>query len=277
MPAASIAFSPASAAASSKRIPSGHQRRSPDPGQLLEQARADVAAREDVGELLVDPVGGDDLGRLDRLHREDADVAVTLRVVAAHLQPPLVSGRPFTGKRPFRASFERRGRDLNPRSTFQHLRDFQSRSFGHSDTSPWPRQRTATAAAIRPAATHESCGRGLRLARDGRDVRRHVLDLLVAQLPLERRHRALAVRDARDDEVGSGFASSRFGPTVPSRPRRRACGSRRSRRDVKTALPAATRIAACPRVVSPPVVSVVVGLGLGGLSRRLPSRPPAWR
>ena len=31
---------------------------------------------------------------------------------------------------------ERRGRDLNPRRTFQHVRDFQSRSLGHSDTSP---------------------------------------------------------------------------------------------------------------------------------------------
>ena len=30
----------------------------------------------------------------------------------------------------------RRGRDLNPRRTFQHVRDFQSRSLGHSDTSP---------------------------------------------------------------------------------------------------------------------------------------------
>jgi hypothetical protein len=32
---------------------------------------------------------------------------------------------------------ERRGRDLNPRRTFQHVRDFQSRSLGHSDTSPY--------------------------------------------------------------------------------------------------------------------------------------------
>src|SRR5579864_8669714 len=31
---------------------------------------------------------------------------------------------------------KRRGRDLNPRRTFQHVRDFQSRSLGHSDTSP---------------------------------------------------------------------------------------------------------------------------------------------
>src|SRR5438552_4500214 len=30
----------------------------------------------------------------------------------------------------------RRGRDLNPRRTFQHVRDFQSRSLDRSDTSP---------------------------------------------------------------------------------------------------------------------------------------------
>jgi hypothetical protein len=34
------------------------------------------------------------------------------------------------------AKEKRRGRDLNPRRTFQHVRDFQSRSLGHSDTSP---------------------------------------------------------------------------------------------------------------------------------------------
>src|SRR5215216_4535396 len=34
------------------------------------------------------------------------------------------------------ARVKRRGRDLNPRRTFQHVRDFQSRSLGHSDTSP---------------------------------------------------------------------------------------------------------------------------------------------
>ena len=35
-----------------------------------------------------------------------------------------------------RDPFERRGRDLNPRRSFHHVRDFQSRSLGHSDTSP---------------------------------------------------------------------------------------------------------------------------------------------
>ena len=55
-----------------------------DPGELLEQPGPDVAAGEDVGQLLVDPGGGDDLGRLDGLDRDDADVRVALRVVAAH-------------------------------------------------------------------------------------------------------------------------------------------------------------------------------------------------
>ena len=36
----------------------------------------------------------------------------------------------------------RRGRDLNPRWTFRPIRDFQSRSLGHSDTSPDPQQST---------------------------------------------------------------------------------------------------------------------------------------
>jgi hypothetical protein len=43
------------------------------------------------------------------------------------------------GRFPLRA--KRRGRDLNPRRTFQHVRDFQSRSLDHSDTSPGDAQR----------------------------------------------------------------------------------------------------------------------------------------
>ena len=35
-----------------------------------------------------------------------------------------------------RAGYRRRGRDLNPRRTLQHVRDFQSRSLDRSDTSP---------------------------------------------------------------------------------------------------------------------------------------------
>jgi hypothetical protein len=40
-----------------------------------------------------------------------------------------------------RRGAKRRGRDLNPRRTFQHVRDFQSRSLDHSDTSPGDAQR----------------------------------------------------------------------------------------------------------------------------------------
>ena len=52
-----------------------------DPGELLEQSGPDVAALVDVGELLVDPGGGDDLGSLDGLDRDDADVRVALGVI----------------------------------------------------------------------------------------------------------------------------------------------------------------------------------------------------
>ena len=53
-----------------------------------------------------------------------------------------VEGRGGTGRFP-RTERRRRGRDLNPRRTFQHVRDFQSRSLGHSDTSPSRGQRSA--------------------------------------------------------------------------------------------------------------------------------------
>ena len=39
-------------------------------------------------------------------------------------------------KGPGRGLSTRRGRDLNPRRSFHHVRDFQSRSLDHSDTSP---------------------------------------------------------------------------------------------------------------------------------------------
>ena len=50
------------------------------------------------------------------------------RIVSQHFgrESPRVAG--------FR--LKRRERDLNPRCTFQHIRDFQSRSFGRSDTPP---------------------------------------------------------------------------------------------------------------------------------------------
>ncbi len=40
-------------------------------------------------------------------------------------------------------SGRRRGRDSNPRPTFRQVRDFQSRSFGHSDTSPSAQRLTS--------------------------------------------------------------------------------------------------------------------------------------
>jgi tricorn protease-like protein len=54
-------------------------------------------------------------------------------------------------------TLRRRGRDLNPRRTFQHVRDFQSRSLGHSDTSPRERRVSVD---FRP-------GKRPRLARGG--------------------------------------------------------------------------------------------------------------
>src|SRR6188508_702175 len=45
----------------------------------------------------------------------------------------------------------RRGRDLNPRPAFRRVRDFQSRSFGRSDTSPRLFQITASPSASRAA------------------------------------------------------------------------------------------------------------------------------
>ncbi len=110
---------------------------------------------------------------------------------------------------------KRRGRDLNPRSTFQHLRDFQSRSFGRSDTSPGA-DRVARMCGLLPG--------------DRGDVGRHVGDLLLGEL-VERGHHALAVRDAVDDELRRGLAPRRgSAPPRRSRRRRRACGSSRSRR-----------------------------------------------
>ena len=59
-----------------------------DSRDLLEQPRPHTAPGGDVGELLVDPGRGDDLGRLDGFDRDHADVRVTLRVIAAHAACP---------------------------------------------------------------------------------------------------------------------------------------------------------------------------------------------
>ncbi len=94
--------------------------------------------------------------------------------------------RTTTGGQLRRSSPEsRRGRDLNPRRTFQHVRDFQSRSLGRSDTSP---------GGTRLAPGCSATG-------GGRDVCGHVLDLLLAQRVLERRHHSRPVRHAVDREL----------------------------------------------------------------------------
>ena len=85
----------------------------------------------------------------------------------------------------------RRGRDLNPRRTFQHVRDFQSRSLGRSDTSP----RGDSLARVRSLAPG-----------DGRDVRRDVLDLLFEhRLALDLDHHAVAVAVGFVPQRGDAF------------------------------------------------------------------------
>ena len=72
------------------------------------------------------------------------------------------------------------------------------------------------------------------------DVLRDRLDLRVAELPLERGHPALAVRDAVDRERRATASPRRgSGRRFRSRRRRPACGSRRSRPSAKIALPSA--------------------------------------
>ena len=86
-------------------------------------------------------------------------------------------------------------------------------------------------------------GAGLRaalLARDGRDVRGHVLDLLGAELVLERRHHAHPVRHARRRRARAAASPRRgWGRPAPTRSRRPACGTPRSPGLMNTALPAA--------------------------------------
>ena len=52
--------------------------------------------------------------------------------------------RGLIGRRALPCYSWRRGRDLNPRRTLQHVRDFQSRSLDRSDTSPSARSLAAT-------------------------------------------------------------------------------------------------------------------------------------
>ena len=106
--------------------------------------------------------------------------------------------------------------------------------------------------------------RGL-LRRRGVHVRRDVRDLLRAQLVLERRHRALPVRDPVDDErVRRLRAVERRADRSRSRPPPRACGSPRSLRSRRRsrpppALPTAPAARRSPAsvVVPPAALSVL--------------------
>src|SRR3954465_5270428 len=78
--------------------------------------------------------------------------------------PPSPSSESPAAGGAFAFTTERRGRDLNPRRTFQHVRDFQSRSLDHSDTSPSDAQRTAPP---RPPRYHPPRRRGGRAVECG--------------------------------------------------------------------------------------------------------------
>ena len=134
---------------------------------------------------------------------------------------------------------------MNPRRTFQHVRDFQSRSFGRSDTSPG-RYRL-----------DDLFGSA---AGDGRDVRGHVLDLLLGQPILERRHHAHTVRDALDDELvrGRGVVEVRADRAGRACVGERVAAAAPGR--LEDLLPAAGSPPACTGGVVPvSVVSVSVG------------------
>ena len=70
----------------------------------------------------------------------DASLSACMRVgqcrVARAARRKAVSGARRGASRAGQGSGRRRGRDSNPRPTFRQVRDFQSRSFGRSDTSP---------------------------------------------------------------------------------------------------------------------------------------------
>ena len=72
-----------------------------------------------------------------------------------------------------RRSGKRRGRDSNPRPTFRQVRDFQSRSFGRSDTSP----SAASVAAPSARGTTSDSPRRSQVAPSHRDaIRRRFAD-----------------------------------------------------------------------------------------------------
>jgi diguanylate cyclase (GGDEF)-like protein len=105
----------------------------------LEQALAKVDLPPEIAELYggasagyaVRVAGEQPLDLVER--RGDPDARAQTRTSAPNLRPgrSIADHGSCSGN-----SGKRRGRDLNPRGTFQHLRDFQSRSLDRSDTSP---------------------------------------------------------------------------------------------------------------------------------------------
>ena len=119
---------------------------------------------------------------------------------------------------------------MNPRNAFRRLRDFQSRSFGRSDTSPGERRVSAEWLTLR-----------------GRDhVRGDVLDLLLAELVAERGHRPGAVGDPVDDESGIGLRLVEIRPDAPEAPAASIVWQPPQPAEVKTASPAAASPSPAP-------------------------------
>ena len=114
---------------------------------------------------------------------------------------------------------------MNPRHAFRRVRDFQSRSFGRSDTSPGGAQGIAAVAtpAWTPttyAATSWICfSLELSPSNDG-----------IAPMPFVTRSTTSAA---------SGLASSRFGPTLPDEPAASSVWQPPQPAEAKTASPAA--------------------------------------
>ena len=124
-----------------------------------------------------------------------------------------------------RGARRRRGMSARQRSS-------ASSSASNSLGGALARERGAPAVGVARAALRSITRGSLEsaralLARDRRDVRRDVCDLLLGERAREGRHAALAVRHAVDDELDARL-SRRRGSARRSRssPRRRACGSR---------------------------------------------------
>ena len=88
-------------------------------------------------------------------------------------------------------STQRRGRDLNPRRTFQPIRDFQSRSLDRSDTSP--RCNSVAGSALRAKS-----GKCVEVSREDPDLpgrRRRAQELTVAciAMPIDERAQPLGL------------------------------------------------------------------------------------